>query len=251
MKHLVFAVFLASIAGAENPASNYVRLCEGCHGVGGAGGRAPALSATLKRASSQEMLQAVIRQGIPGTEMAAVPENRLSDADLKDMAAWIWAMRRNSAVSGSAQAPRGQQLFRAHCARCHAVQGEGVAFGPDLSDAARRPAGDIRAAILDPEAEIKDSFENYRWFIDIPDNFLQIRIVTKDGRRITAARVNEDSFSIQARDADGRYYSFLKSELSSLQKDWGKSPMPGFRDVLTDEQINDLVQFLTSQRTRR
>jgi hypothetical protein len=82
----------------------------------------------------------------------------------------------------------------------------------------------------------------------IPDNFLQIRVVTADGRQFTGARVNEDTFSIQIRDAAGRIQSFLKEELRELHKDWGKSPMPSYRDAFSKTELEDMVAYLVSLR---
>ena len=88
----------------------------------------------------------------------------------------------------------------------------------------------------------------YRLFSVIPDSFLQVRLVTTDGRRLTGVRVNEDPFSIQIRDFSDRLHSFWKSELAQLDKDWGRSPMPGYRDVFTAAELDDLVAYLVSLR---
>ena len=74
---------------------------------------------------------------------------------------------------------------------------------------------------------------------------------TQDGRAITGARVNEDAFSIQIRDVSGKVYSFWKEELKELHKDWGKSPMPSYRDKLTPAEIEDLVSYLASLRGKK
>ena len=86
--------------------------------------------------------------------------------------------------------------------------------------------------------------------IFLPDNFLQVRVVTRDGRAITGARLNEDAFSIQLRDYSGVVHSFWKSDLEELHKDWGKSPMPSYKDVLKPEEIDDLVAYLASLKGR-
>jgi hypothetical protein len=78
----------------------------------------------------------------------------------------------------------------------------------------------------------------------MPDNFLQVRAVTQEGKLVTGARVNEDTFTIQIRDYSGRLYSFRKEELRELHKDWGKSPMPSYRGVLSDSEIRDLIAYL-------
>ncbi len=81
----------------------------------------------------------------------------------------------------------------------------------------------------------------------MPDGFLQVRITTKEGRRITGVRINEDTFTIQVRDLS-QTYSLLKQDLSDLQKDFGKSPMPGYQNVLTATELDDLVAYLASLR---
>jgi hypothetical protein len=103
---------------------------------------------------------------------------------------------------------------------------------------ARRSPSYLRESLTDPDAAIPDSFSSYKKITLIPDNFLQIRVVTTDGRRLTGARVNEDTFSIQIRDAAGRIRSFFKEELRELHTDWASrrclrtamsSPEPSWR----------------------
>jgi putative heme-binding domain-containing protein len=120
-------------------------------------------------------------------------------------------------------------------------------MGPDLTDiGTRRGPENLRQSLLDPEAEVPDSFAVYRRVIFMPDNFLQVRLTTRDGRRISGVRVNEDAFTIQIREASDRIDSFRKDDLLELHKDWGKSPMPGYRGVLSDVEIQDVVAYLAS-----
>jgi hypothetical protein len=59
-------------------------------------------------------------------------------------------------------------------------------------------------------------------------------------------RVNEDTFSIQFRDAGGTLYSFFKEELAELAADDGRTVMPSFRDRLEPTALDDLVAYLVS-----
>jgi putative heme-binding domain-containing protein len=118
------------------------------------------------------------------------------------------------------------------------VRGQGGSLGPDLDDiGARRSAAHIREALTDPEASV-------------PTGFLQVRLLTKDEREITAVRINEDAFSIQVRDLRNRFHSFWKDELRALERDWGRSPMVSYGTMLTSEQIDDLVAYLVSLQGR-
>jgi putative heme-binding domain-containing protein len=116
------------------------------------------------------------------------------------------------------------------------VGGRGGALGPDLSDiGARRSVDYLRDALVQPEAAV-------------PDGFLEVQLVTRDGRRITGVRLNEDAFSIQIRDLSGDFRSFFKNELAELNKLPGKSPMPGYRGVFNSGELDDVIAYLDSLR---
>ena len=76
--------------------------------------------------------------------------------------------------------------------------------------------------------------------------YVVYRAVTKDGKAIEGTRVNEDSFTIQLRDANGRLHSIQKFDVKSIEPEPGKSFMPSYKDKLTPAQINDLVAYLSS-----
>jgi hypothetical protein len=112
----------------------------------------------------------------------------------------------------------------------------------------RRNAAFLRRAMLDPKSALTDKFIVYQRYISFPGNFLQVRVADAQGRHITGARLDEDAFTIQIRDYSGKLYSFDKSELKELHKDWGETPMPSYRGVMGDAQLDDLVAYLASLR---
>jgi putative heme-binding domain-containing protein len=129
------------------------------------------------------------------------------------------------------------------------VNGEGRPSGPDLSDIGqRRDVQWLRRAVAEPEADVFDSFGSYRWTIPLPDNYLQIDVTTKSGDHIRGSRLNEDAFSIQIRDEEGRIRSFLKREVAELRKLWGTSPMPSYKQVFSADELEDIVAYLASLR---
>jgi hypothetical protein len=65
---------------------------------------------------------------------------------------------------------------------------------------------------------------------------------------IRGIRLNEDTFSIQLKDQQGRFHSFRKSGLRELKKLRGESPMPAYASSLTPAETDDLIAFLASQR---
>jgi len=223
--------------------------CTVCHGPRGDGGKGTNLAQPrLPRANDDQDLARIIVFGIPGTEM---PPTRMTQQQLSNVIAYVRSLGAAPAASLQGNPQRGEQIYqgKGNCAQCHSLHGRGGALGPELTDIGlRRSPSYLKESLIEPEAAIADSFTSYKKVTLLPDNFLQVRIVTGDGRRLTGARVNEDAFSIQVRDASGNIESFYKEELQELHKDWGKSPMPSYRSLLSPAELQDVVAYLASLR---
>src|SRR5262249_17300788 len=103
----------------------------------------------------------------------------------------------------------------------------------DLSDIGRvRSAEQIRRAIVAPNAEV------------LPE-YRQVRIVTKDGSSVTGRLLNQDAFSIQLIDADGRLATYVKSSLREHAL-IVRNPMPSCGGKLPAQQMADVVGYLGS-----
>jgi hypothetical protein len=75
-----------------------------------------------------------------------------------------------------------------------------------------------------------------------------VTAVTSAGKSVTGIRLNEDSFTIQIKDAAGRISSFRKRDLRELEKATGQTPMPAFASILPSADLQDLVAFLATSR---
>ena len=194
---------------------------------------------------------ALLRRGIPGTEMPALPEEVVPDEPLRRLADYVLGLGARGKEANAEMAPGGATLFRGKgkCLACHRVNGAGGTSGPDLSDIGRtRQPEWLRQAVVQPEKALYDSFGGYRWTINIPDNYLLVEVTTHAGERISGSRLNEDPFSIQIRDGNGRIRSFLKDELTEVHKQWGQTPMPSYRAVFSATELDELIQYLASLR---
>ncbi len=211
--------------------------CGRCHGPKGEGGLGAILAQPrLRRAPDDESLFRVIRDGIRGTEMPAA--STLTSREVWQLAAYVRSLGRLPVEKVSGDAQRGRDIYqtKGRCGQCHIVNGQGENVGPELSEiGARRSVAYLRSSLLEPEAAV-------------PDRFLQVRIATRDGRHITGVRIAEDTFTIQLTDLTGHTHSFLKQDLTDLQKDFGKSPMPSYRGLLSASELDDLVAYLVSLR---
>lgn len=223
----------------------FLGMCSRCHGVEGGGGEGPNLNRpVLSRAPDDQALAAVIRDGIPDRGMPRI--RRFTDAELRQMVVYIRSLSRTEAVASTGSPEKGRAVYqRLGCSSCHIVDGEGGNLGPELTSVGAHRAPDyIRRAIVDPAAALP------RGVMPIPgrgfNEFLPVRVVTREGREVRGLRVNEDSFTIQVRDAGNQLYSFRKADLQQLDKQIGQSLMPDYKAKAAGSDLDDLIAYLSS-----
>jgi putative heme-binding domain-containing protein len=221
-------------------------MCSRCHGLEGTGGEGPNLNRpTLSRAQDDASLIEIIRNGIPGGGMPAVLKYG-SDNEVHQLVGYVRSLGRTTEVAVPGDVKTGKAIYeRLGCSSCHIVSGEGRGFGPELTRIGehRSPAY-LRQAILQPETALP------RGVLPIPgrglDEFLPVHIVTQDGRELRGIRINEDSFTIQLKDAGDAFHSFRKADLKVLEKEPDKSLMPSYQSRLSAAEATDLVAYLYS-----
>jgi len=213
----------------------FERHCAPCHGMSGSGGRGPRLNRSyLPHAPDDTELRSVITNGIP----PGMPDaSYLSDDEIANVAAHIRALAKQPGEIVTGNPDRGAAVYaRSGCSACHMHSGKGAGFGPDLTHIGEtRSAGFVKSVLNNPAAEL-------------PDGFLMVIVATPGGNTVAGIRLNEDTFSIQIKDHAGHVFSFLKSELRSLQRLNGQTPMPSFAKFLSPRELDDLVSFLISPR---
>jgi len=135
-------------------------------------------------------------------------------------------------------AARGRELFRAKatCGKCHKVRGEGKEVGPDLSEIGSKLSREAMfVSILDPSAGISHNYESY------------VAVLT-NGNIVAGLKVSETDDSLTLRDAESIDKTFAKSEVEELSKS-PISLMPADLQKMLDEQeLVDVVEYLTSLR---
>jgi cytochrome c oxidase cbb3-type subunit III len=218
---------------ADLGTSLFERNCVVCHGIGGTGGRGPALNRTrLALAPDDSALRALIQDGHP----PEMPGNEFfSEDDLRVVAEYVRSLGRTEVEEVRGDATHGAEVFtKSGCPACHIIAGKGAGVGPELTDLGdRRSARYVRQAILKPTA-------------NLPEGFLMVKAVTADGQTIRGIRVNEDTYTLQLKDVTGRFYSFRKTDLKEIDKLTGESPMPSFEGILSPTELDDVVAFLLS-----
>ena len=231
--------------------------CALCHGLGArGGGRGPDLTRAVKKHthSDADMFQ-VISNGIPGTAMPANGTNGqgvgMTDEEIWQIITYLRSQEVKAGSTPIGNAAHGQKLFYGdgNCALCHMVEGKGGRFGPDLTGVG---GSRTREAMID---SVRNPSRRLAWGLteatkEFPQEYETVTVVTADGKTIKGVTLNEDSFTVQIMDAGEHIHLLEKDKLRSFQKS-RESAMPSYdRDLLSDQDLDDIVAFLVSVGTK-
>jgi cytochrome c oxidase cbb3-type subunit 3 len=210
----------------------FIVNCATCHGIDGGGGAGPSLrKPKLARAATKEDLQTFIGRGNPD---AGMPGSFHLGADgLATVTDYVLSLGKVAETPLAGDPAHGREVYaKAGCAGCHIVQGFGNGIGPELTEVGNRRSGAaLKEILLHPDK-------------NLPANFMMIQVKTLDGKTFTGARVNEDTVTIQIKDASGKFHSFRKDQLEHWEKQPGTTWMPAYSGA----DVDDLVAWLAGQR---
>jgi putative heme-binding domain-containing protein len=221
-------------AGLERGKRLYGMNCAGCHGIEGGGGSGPVLAKQkYRRAPDDAALIELIESGISEAGMPS-SWHLLPDGPAQ-IAAYLRSLTAIREAPPTGDPSHGSEVFaKAGCTSCHIVNGRGSAIGPELTGiGARRTAETLRRALVNPGESATPEFT-------------LIQAQTRSGASIRGLRLNEESFTIQIKDAAGRFHSLRKSELAQLERPQGASLMPSYSDSLGPSDLKDLLAYLVS-----
>lgn len=208
----------------------YSQQCVLCHGrQGDTVDGIDLKNGSFRGARSDSDLEAIILNGAAEGRMPAFD---LLDSELNSLIAYIRAGFDPDGASVSIGDPvRGKEIFngKGGCSDCHRVAGYGPRTAPDLSyiGASRTPAS-LERNIVDPAAAL------------LPIN-RAVRLVTRYEETVIGRRLNEDTYTVQLVDSNGRLRSFTKSDLVTFEISQQPSKLP---TVLPEDEVADLVGYL-------
>ena len=130
---------------------------------------------------------------------------------------------------------RGEAVFRRAetlCLRCHAISGAGGQVGPDMTSLGASAQIDyLVESILVPNKAVK---ENYHSLV----------IETKSGKVLNGVKIRENGTELVLRNAEDVELSIPIADIEERVN--GGSIMPaGLTDTLTEQELIDLVRFLS------
>jgi putative heme-binding domain-containing protein len=211
--------------------------CAGCHGLHATGGRGgPDLTrGTYSAGNADQDLYSVISNGVPGTEMPSFREP-LDESNIWRLVTYVRSLSKAGATPLKGDRAAGEKLFwgKGSCGQCHRVGIRGVAIGPDLTRAGKqRSLAYLRESIVSPDAELTPGFAT-------------IVVVTRDGTKIFGVEKGYDNFSARLIDLSGRYYSFLRDNVKSMEIEY-RSLMPSnYGRMFNPHELDDLLAYLAS-----
>ncbi len=230
------ALFAQSGSALQQGRALFRSNCAFCHGMTASGGRGPNLvSAPLSHGDTDQAIERVIHDGVPGTTMPSFSE--FTSEEAAQIVEYLRNLSKNvprqENITGDPA--KGRAIYKSDgCIGCHRIGAEGSVFGPDLSRiGAARSIGYLRESITNPSA-------------DIPEEYEGVTAVLKSGQSIRRIRINEDTFTLQLRDASQKIRMFDKSDLSEVIHE-KQSLMPPY-SKLAAVDLDDLVAYLASLR---
>jgi putative heme-binding domain-containing protein len=127
----------------------------------------------------------------------------------------------------------GKKLFTAKCATCHVLHAAGGIVGPDLTPFKRDDVQHLLLHIINPNAEIREGYENSV-------------VVTDSGRTLSGIVIEKDARVVVLRTSDGQRVVLSKDEIDTMNVT-GISLMPeGLLDGMSDQEVRDLFAYLRS-----
>lgn len=221
--------------------------------TGGLEERQAAFSVLAKAESSQaesmiiEWMEKLLAGNIPSelqfdVLQAARAKAEVSSAIRKQLQSYEQSMPEGDAVARhrpllyGGDANEGRRIFferqEAACLRCHKVNGTGGEVGPDLTGiGSRQPREYLLESILEPNAVITEGYQT-------------VIVALKNGVSYAGVVTEETPDQLVLNSPEDGIVSLKKAQIAD--RNAGLSAMPaGMLDILTEEELRDLVEYLS------
>jgi putative membrane-bound dehydrogenase-like protein len=136
----------------------------------------------------------------------------------------------NELAKGVGNAASGQKVFKTYCVACHQVKGEGINFGPNLTEIGSKLSKTaLYSAIINPSQGISFGYEGYK--IKLKDGIeVEGMIVSKTENEVNVKQIGSTSPT-----------AYKRADIVSITEN-DESLMPKF--PLQKQEIVDLVEYL-------
>jgi putative heme-binding domain-containing protein len=126
---------------------------------------------------------------------------------------------------------RGKEVFEQQCMKCHQLNGQGFAVGPDLAALQNRPDESLLIDVLDPSSTITVGYRAYL-------------VITQNGKTYTGTLAAETATSITLRREKGEQDVILRKDIDQMTAS-SKSLMPeGVEKEISPQDMANLIGYL-------
>ncbi|MBX3421145.1 MAG: c-type cytochrome [Pirellulaceae bacterium] len=205
----------------------------------------------LPRDPDKSFLVHRIRSTELGVMMPPIGRSTADAQGIALMTRWIQNMQANEALANAALNPmaaygdavsggdpeRGRVIFveTQKCIQCHRVDQQGGSLGPNLSDVGMRTGPEyLLESIVDPSAKI---VQGYKTEV----------VILSSGQIITGVVQAEDQYDLVLADLNATH-KIEKAEIEERNTS-DVSTMPSMANVLSIDQVRDLVAYLRTLKT--
>jgi putative membrane-bound dehydrogenase-like protein len=131
----------------------------------------------------------------------------------------------------AADASRGREAFRKHCAICHRKEDHGTEVGADLATVLTRTPEALLISILDPNREVDPKYVQYT-------------VLTVDGVAKSGMIAAETATSVTLKRQENVTETIPRADIEELQST-GMTLMPeGFEKAIDKQSLADLIAYL-------
>ncbi len=207
---------------------------EATRSLGGSSDGEDMVVALLKSGDIKGEYKAAAVQGVSGSWRKKIRQEAASYLDGGAETASKKLPPMNELLAMNGDAAKGVSVFKANCTICHQVNGEGMDFGPKLSEiGSKLPKEGQYLAILHPDAGISFGYEGWE-------------VKFKDGSTMAGIVSSKTETDLQMKFPGGVVSNYKMADVVSMKK-MDSSMMPsGLQDAMSTQELVDLVEYLSS-----
>lgn len=140
---------------------------------------------------------------------------------------------RDSVLALKGNAAHGGEVFKKNCSICHQVKGEGIDFGPKLTEiGSKLPKDGLLEAIVNPSGGVSFGYET-------------TELQMKDGNTLTGLVASKTENEISLKMPGGTINKVNRSDIK-LMKQTTESMMPALHETMPKQDLADLLEYLST-----
>ena len=180
------------------------------------------LDSTAIQVFSMAMRNSVYEEGARLLGMEAIGSGDKAMAPVKELVA----------MSGNVE--NGHTVFAKFCQNCHVVNGQGVDYGPGLSEIGDKlPKEGLYTAILEPSQGISFGYEGYT-------------VELKDGSQVTGYILSKNEDEVQMRMYGGLTNTYARTQIATIEEMDQSLMFDNLERGMSQQDLVDLVEYLTT-----